>query len=146
MSATPLRKLNVLVVDDDISIVRLVAKILEERFSDLIRVHTTAQPLDAQAWIDSNCCDILLTDIEMPEIDGMTMLRIAKRRNSWTAVVFLTGHSTWDRIAEAVENGASDYLLKPLDSQELIKVVSRECERVRRWQDAVRETLHTSPA
>ncbi|MEQ8786849.1 MAG: response regulator [Pirellulaceae bacterium] len=138
------RNLNLLVVDDDPSIVRIVKTYLEKGLPADINLHTATSPEEAQTWLDEHCCDILISDIEMPGISGLDMLRFARHRNAWTQVVFLTGHSTWDRIAEAIENGASDYLLKPINRDELIDVVSQTRSRMIRWQQALKGTLHSA--
>ncbi|MCC9607450.1 response regulator [Blastopirellula sp. JC732] len=117
---------------------RLLEQVLVSHFGDRLNLWAFTDPHEAQRWIDQNCCDLLISDIEMPDIDGMGMLIFAKRRNSWTQVIFLTGHSSWDRVTEAIENGASDFLLKPLDKAELIKLVEQEFERFVRWQTALR--------
>ena len=79
----------------------------------------------------------MISDIEMPEIDGMSMLVFAKRRNAWTQVVFLTGHSNWMLVTEAVEKGASDFLLKPIKRDELCNIVQQHIDRAARWQAAL---------
>lgn len=144
--SSPRRKLNLLVVDDDPSITRLVTNILSTSLADDIAITALNSPAEAQKWIHRHCCDLLLSDIEMPGIDGLEMLRFAKGQNAWTQVVFLTGHSTWDRIAEAVEYGASDYLLKPIDRNDLVTVIENVCTRIRRWQSAVLDTLRMPAA
>jgi DNA-binding NtrC family response regulator len=136
-----MRELNLLVLDDDPSILRLTVKLLKKELGSGVAVTALDDPLLAQQWLRENCCDILLTDIEMPEIDGLEMLKFAKARNAWTQVIFLTGASTWDRIAEAIEFGASDYLLKPIDRGELITIVGQAVNRFNRWQSAVLDTL-----
>ncbi|PQO35208.1 response regulator [Blastopirellula marina] len=138
MSTSAVRKLNVVIVDDDPSMKRLLMQVLSNRFEDRVNLWGFTDPHEAQQWMDQNCCDLLISDIEMPNIDGMGMLIFAKRRNSWTQVIFLTGHSSWDRVTEAIENGASDFLLKPLDKDELVKLVDQELERFVRWQTALR--------
>lgn len=141
MNARLTRKLNLLVLDDDPATMRLVTKILETALGDRLAIASLTDPEEARAWLDRHCCDILISDIEMPGMDGLDVLRFAKRRNAWTQVVFLTGHSTWDRIAEAVESGASDYLVKPINRQELVELVTHLCSRYERWQTAVLNTL-----
>ena len=135
------RRLNVVVVDDDPSITRLVTQIIQKAKEDTANIVSFEEPRKAIAWIDEHCCDILFSDIEMPDIDGLEMLRIAKGRNAWTQVIFMTAHSTWDRIAEAIELGASDYLIKPIDKKELLEVLEHECSRVTRWRVALSGTL-----
>ena len=142
MNEIAARKLNTLVLDDDPSIVRLVTHLLQDRMSQTLEVTGLTDPVEAQQWIDQHCCDILISDIEMPQMDGLSMLIFAKRRNAWTQVIFMTAHSTWDRITEALENGASDYLLKPIDGDELVDLVTQQCARFTRWQSAVSGTIH----
>jgi len=138
------RNLNLLVVDDDPSIVRIVQAHLEKELPADVHLYTATSPEEAQRWLDEHCCDILISDIEMPDISGLEMLAFARRRNAWTQVAFLTGHSTWDRIAEAIEKGASDYLLKPIDREELLQVVSQIRARMVRWQQALKGTFETT--
>jgi DNA-binding NtrC family response regulator len=141
MNVAGIRKISILVVDDDAAITRLVAGHLKSELPFPVEVTDFNDPYAASHWLENNCCDILLSDIVMPGLNGDDMLRIAKRRNPWTQVVFMTAHSTWDRIALAIEGGASDYLMKPIDFEELDEVVSHVAARITRWQAALRETL-----
>ena len=77
----------------------------------------------------------------MPGIDGIELLRHAKRRSAFTQVLFLTGHSNSDAILQALELGATDYLLKPAKHEELLEIVSQAHNRRRRWCRALSETL-----
>lgn len=135
------RKLNLLVVDDSPTILTLVSKMLHASLGDVLDITSISDSPQAEKFLDNFCCDILLSDIEMPGVSGLDMLRHAKSRNAWTQVVFMTAHSSIDYLAEAIENGASDYLLKPIDRSELISVVSQCASRVTRWQKALRGTL-----
>jgi DNA-binding NtrC family response regulator len=56
-------------------------------------------------------------------------------------VVFITSHSTWDRITEAIESGASDFLIKPVDQEDLVNVAMQLGTRWNRWRSAVSDTL-----
>jgi DNA-binding NtrC family response regulator len=140
---TPLaaRKLNAVIVDDDPSVVRIAAAMISGALKDRLEIVSFTDPLQAQHWIDQNCCDLLISDIEMPNVDGLEMLRFAKRRNAWTQVIFMTAHSSWSRVSEAIELGASNYLLKPINRQEILSVVEQEYIRCARWQNAVKGTL-----
>jgi DNA-binding NtrC family response regulator len=138
------RKLNLLVVDDDPSIVRLATRIVERRLGDRIAVFGQTDSEQTRRWLEENCCDLLISDLEMPGVGGLELLRFAKRRNAWTQVIFITAHSTWDKISEAIEFGASDYLLKPIDPEELVAILSQQYIRCARWQNAVLGTLQAA--
>ena len=139
--ALKMRKFNLVIVDDDPSIVRLVEKHLERASLERVAIHSMTNPSVACAWIDNNRCDILLSDVEMPGIGGLEMLKFAKQRNSWTQVIFMTANSTWDHIAESIENGATDYLLKPIQREELVTLIEQAYARIERWEKAIWGTL-----
>jgi DNA-binding NtrC family response regulator len=140
MSVT--RKLNVVLVDDDTTMTRLATKYLRTEFPTELALNVFNDPLAARAAIDAAGCDLLLSDIQMPGLSGLDILRFAKGRNAWTQVIFLTGHSTWDHIAQAIESGANDYLIKPFDRADFLHVVRQACERIRRWQKVIKATWH----
>lgn len=135
------RKRIVVIVDDEPCVVRIAQTVLSRHFGDALDLYSTTDPMDAREYISKRRCDILLSDLEMPGVHGMEMLKLARKYNSWTRVVFMTAHSTWDGIADAIEHGAADYLLKPVDHEELITVVQQESDRLERWQGAVRGSL-----
>ena len=137
---TTIRNLNLFVVDDDPALTRLADKLLRAPFAERVTLTIFNDPRAARQQIEDTGCDVLISDIQMPGISGMEMLRVAKRRNAWTQVIFMTAFSTWDCIAEAIEAGACDYLLKPLVREDLHRVVDQSCERLARWQKVVRAT------
>jgi YesN/AraC family two-component response regulator len=136
-----IRQLNLLIVDDEPTTVRVIRSYLEQEFADRITIHAFTCPKDAQRWIECHCADIVISDIEMPDMSGVDLLRFAKARNAWTQMIIMTGHSTWEHIATCIEHGASDYLLKPVDRRDLIELVQQEWKRFSRWQTAVAATM-----
>ena len=141
MTNASLRTTQLLVVDDDPSMARLLAKVIERQFADGIELTSLTDPREARRQIEEHIVDILITDLEMPGVNGLELLRCAKRRNASTQVLFLTGHSTLDALTDALELGATDYLLKPLDQAQLIKLVGDAQERLLRWREALAGTL-----
>jgi len=71
----------------------------------------------------------------------LALFDIAKTVNAWTQVIYMTVHSTWERLTQAMAKGASNYLLKPVSREDLFQVVSIERERHTRWQQAVLATV-----
>ena len=74
--------------------------------------------------------DILLLDIEMGRMDGVTMARQLRRENETVQIVFITGYS--DYIAEGYEVSALHYLMKPVSSDKLFAVLNRAADRLRK--------------
>ncbi len=138
MAAT--RKLNLILVDDDPAITRLVEHYLRCNLTATHSISSFNDPQQACLAIDEDGCDLLISDVQMPGMSGMEMLRFAKARNAWTQVIFMTAHSNWDSIAQAIEAGAADYLVKPLNKADLFCVVEQSCDRLRRWQKVLQAT------
>ena len=135
-------KTRLLLVDDDPSMVRLLAKIIDRSFGDDIEMQSLTDPTKARDAIERNIIDILVTDLEMPGTNGLGLLRCAKRTNALTQVLFITGHSSLDALSDALELGATDYLLKPLDQAELVELLAQAQKRVRRWRQALAGTFN----
>ncbi len=134
------KKASILLIDDDQSMVLLLKKVIERTFGDRAEIEALCDPLEARSRISDGCIDILITDLEMPGISGLELLRTAKRRNAFTQVLFITGHSTHESLIDALELGATDYLLKPIEHQGFVELVEQALLRHRRWRIALAET------
>jgi DNA-binding NtrC family response regulator len=141
MNAIAQEKTRLLLVDDDPSMVRLLATIIDRSFGDQIEMQSLTNPTEARDVIEKNVIDILVTDLEMPGINGLGLLRHAKRKNALTQVLFMTGNSSLDALTDALELGATDYLLKPMDQAELVELLEQAQKRVQRWRQALAGTL-----
>jgi DNA-binding NtrC family response regulator len=133
--------LNLLVVDDDPSIIRLMVRVVDSHFGNVVKLRALTDPSVARDALEKGLVDVLVTDLEMPGVDGLELLRTAKRRNPLTQVLFITGRSSLDALLEALESGATDYLLKPLDVDTLVRLLRQSEERVQRWREALAGTL-----
>ncbi|MCZ8515337.1 response regulator [Paenibacillus filicis] len=81
---------------------------------------------NALQWIDRHEVDILITDIAMPVMDGLELMRITRERCPWVKIVLLSCHSDFSFVREGVRMGASDYLLKPtLEPADLKEVLNK---------------------
>lgn len=138
------RKISVVVLDDDRTITRLVSAYLEHDLGDRLEVHAFNDASAAKEWISQHGCELMISDMEMPGLTGLDMLRFVKQQNSWTQVLFMTGYSTWERVKDAFKSGAADYLLKPVSREDLLRVVGNECDRLQRWRMAVVGTIRST--
>lgn len=143
MTGCQSRSVRMLLVDDDPSMLKLIRAIVERSFPDQISVEVAEDPRIARRMIESSPVDIVITDMEMPGVNGLEIVRCAKRRNAYTQALMLTGHSTVDLLLDAMELGATDYLLKPLDKEELIVVLTETINRLTRWRKALSNTYAT---
>jgi two-component system response regulator YesN len=125
-------RFDLVIVDDDASMVRIVEHIVAAHFSHSYAITTFTDSRAARDWFGQHACDVLISDVEMPGIGGVELFRIGKRQNAAMQAIFLTAHSSWDRIAEAIESGVNDYLLKPVDQAGLVRVLRQAHERLTR--------------
>jgi len=116
---------KVLLVDDEPNLLRVVRRILHRRGAE---VTLASNGLDALEALEEFAAEVVLTDLMMPEMDGLTFLHELQRRELDPVVIVLTGHGTMETAIEAMRRGARDYLLKPCDPDEIILVFGRELE------------------
>ena len=120
-----MQKPRVLVVDDKENMLKLLAQVLGEKY-ELALASDGAQAL---ALIAAGDFDAVLTDIRMPEADGIQVLRAVKDASPATEVVLMTAYATVQDAVEAIKLGAYDYLQKPFDPDAAALVVGRAVER-----------------
>lgn len=84
-------------------------------------VDTFTSPVEALAAIKQRHHKVVLTDINMPGIDGLDLLTRLKRFNPMIQVVIMTGNATAESVRTALQNGASGYVVKPFDSLQMLE-------------------------
>jgi nitrogen regulation protein NR(I) len=117
----PARK-QILVVDDEANLRRVLAAQLGREGYE---VHLAEDGEQGLAFLRDHHIDLVITDLRMPKIDGMELLRVALRENPQLPVVLLTAHGTVDNAVEALKTGAFDYLTKPFDKDEVLAIVHK---------------------
>jgi signal transduction histidine kinase/DNA-binding response OmpR family regulator len=126
---------RILVVDDEPQIVRLCVQILGEMGYD---VSGTEDGLAALDDLKDDPVDLLLVDIKMPQIDGLSLLRRAREIDPNLAAVIITGYATMDRAIEALRSGARGFVMKPFGMQDLALAVEEALARRRLEQERLR--------
>src|SRR3954468_8989433 len=120
----PERK-QILVVDDEPNLRRVLRAQLERDGYD---VHTAADGEQALALLHEHHIDLVITDLRMPKLDGMELLRRITALEDPMPVVMITAHGTVDTAVEALKTGAFDYITKPFD-QEDVPTIGRKAPR-----------------
>ena len=113
---------KILIVDDNPEVLKLIANILE---TNDYEVETASKGESAIKKLESNDYDVVLTDLMMPDVDGIQVLEHVKSRASKTMCIILTGHGTIKSSVEAIKKGAFDYITKPVSPSELLIIVEK---------------------
>ena len=120
---------NVLVVDDERNIRALVARVLGQ---DQVEVHGAGTGKEGLQMADEVSPDLVLLDLRLPDMDGMDVLRALRTRYPEIAVIIITGFGQIQSAVEAIKVGATDYLEKPFEHVEKLKLaVARALDEVR---------------
>jgi DNA-binding NtrC family response regulator len=118
---------HVLVVDDDPLVLAGFREILTREGHDVTAVFSGREALDK---IEEQPFDLFLTDLLMPRVSGLEVVRFAHEKNPDAAIIVVTGYASVRSAVDALRVGAHDYLIKPCDENELLFRVRMGLERV----------------
>jgi len=130
---------RVLVVEDDPELLRVLGRVLRRAGFEVVEVDAGKQAI---AELDSKPFDVILSDVHMPGISGLDLMRAVRRVDLDVPVILMSGMPDIASAAAAVEYGALRYLTKPIDTDRLVKLVqyatrAHELARLRREAFAV---------
>jgi DNA-binding NtrC family response regulator len=126
-----LRHARILIVEDNDRLRRGIARALRESWEE---VHEAASGEEAVASLRDAATepfDVVLSDLRLPGMDGLEVLRAARERNAQTSVVLLTAYGTIEAAVEAMREGAFDFVQKPIDLEQIELRVARAVEHGR---------------
>jgi len=126
---------RVLLVDDEQAIARGLGRLLKSAGYDVTAAYDGVHAMEA---ITAGPFDVIVSDIRMPNMGGLALLQAIRGRDLDVPVVFLTGSPTVETAVEALERGAFRYLMKPVDTDELVRVIAR-ADQVHRFALVRRE-------
>jgi DNA-binding NtrC family response regulator len=116
---------RILIIDDDPHFLHVLQRILSgEKFL----VTATSNSCDAIDLLRSGNFDLIICDLRMPDCDGLNLLQTIRSAGNEIPVIILTAYGEVDTYLEAMNAGATEYLNKPINSDELVQVV-RNCLR-----------------
>jgi DNA-binding NtrC family response regulator len=108
---------RVLFVDDETDFRETLIKRMQKRGVAAFGVPSGGEAL---SWLQQQAADIVVLDVRMPGMDGIQTLRAIKRDHPLLEVILLTGHASLEIAREGMQLGAFDYLMKPIDIDELL--------------------------
>jgi DNA-binding NtrC family response regulator len=108
---------RVLFVDDEADFLETILKRMQKRWVAAFGVRSGEEAL---AWLQQQTADIVVLDVRMQGMDGIQTLRAVKSAHPLLEVIMLTGHASLEIAKEGMQLGAFDYLMKPIDLDELL--------------------------
>ena len=131
------KKEHILVVDDSLDTLELLQRNLESKG---YQVFTAPGAIEAIKILESTPMDLVITDLKMPKVNGLSLVRHIQENFKDTEVMMITGYPSIEGAVEAVKTGAEEYLAKPFTDEELFSAVKRVLDKLH-----MRRTAHMRP-
>jgi len=121
------KKEHILVVDDSLDTLEVLQRNLE---SKSYQVFTAPGAVEAIKILESTPMDLVITDLKMPEVNGLSLVKHIQENFKDTEVMMITGYPSIEGAVEAVKSGAEEYLAKPFTDEELFVAVKRVLDKL----------------
>jgi DNA-binding NtrC family response regulator len=118
---------RVLVVDDETDMLRLLERSISQELE--CEIDTAVSGTEALKLLETRNYDLALVDIRMPGMDGIELLERVKQINPWMTVVIMTAHGVVELAVKSIKKGAYDFITKPFDHEELLRLLRKALER-----------------
>src|SRR5437016_7713143 len=119
---------TILVVEDDAENRAAMVKVLQSAEYKVLETDNGQQALDI---LNEEGVDILVTDLRLPVMDGVELLKRAKAVEQDVEVIMITGHGTVEIAVEAIKEGAYDFITKPIKKAQLLRAIEKRSEERR---------------
>ncbi len=116
--------MTILLVDDDVEVLRALGKVLEKAEYEVV-AHSSARSAMEDINHGQLRFDVVITDVCMPEVNGIEFLAFLKQMFPSVPVIMLTAFGDWGQFMDAMKEGAFSYLDKPISKRELLDTVRR---------------------
>jgi DNA-binding NtrC family response regulator len=126
---------RILIVDDEIDMLELLELILTDRTE--YEVVTTNNPLEVPELLKKQPYDLMLTDLRMPDIDGIELIEMVKQIDDQIPFIIITAYGTIESAVEAMRKGAFDYITKPFRQEQILLTI----EKVMKWRRLQKENM-----
>ena len=126
---------RILIVDDEIDMLELLELIITDRTE--YEVVTTNSPLEVPELLKKEPYDLLITDLRMPDIDGIELIEMVKQVDDQLPFIIITAYGTIESAVEAMRKGAFDYITKPFRQEQILLTI----EKVMKWRRLQKENI-----
>jgi len=126
---------NVLLVDDEVSFVETFSERLELRNFETSKAFSGEEAL--QVLERNSSIEVVILDVKMPGMDGIETLTEIKRKNPLVEVMMLSGHADVASAIEGMKHGAFDYLMKPVEMDQIIAKITEAVSKKRQHEEKI---------
>jgi len=126
---------KILIVDDEKDMLILLKRIITEATDHVVT--TESDPFKALDIFNNETFNMVITDLKMPKLNGIQLLKEVKKKNPKVSVLVLTAYATIETAVEAIQSGAFDYISKPFRRERILLTI----DKVMKWQHMVEENL-----
>ena len=130
-----MERMKIMLVDDEERFLTTTQKLLTKKGIDVV---TAASGTEALEVLKGRHIHVVILDVKMPGMDGNETLKQIKTHFPLVEVIMLTGHATVESAIDGLKSGASDYLMKPTDINELIEKATEAFEKRQRLEEKIR--------
>lgn len=132
---------KILVVDDSIETVEVIKRNLQDNGYIVFSANNV---VDAIKILESTSVELVLTDLKMPKVSGLDLIRHVRENYKDTEVIMITGYATINGAVEAIKTGAEEYLTKPFTDEELLNIVKKVINNLKAKRTVKQEPLSTT--
>lgn len=123
------RKLKILVIEDDPTLIKLYERIL---LNDGHRVVSAESGSEAVNKLKDESFDLVCLDLKLPDMDGVDLIKLIKNKVEWIPVIIVTANPSLESSVEALNAGiVTEYIMKPFDTKELMIIIRQSVEKAR---------------
>jgi two-component system, OmpR family, response regulator len=134
--------IRVLIADDEVEYTESLARVLRRRG---LHVDVVGDGMAALQTLSGAEFDVVVLDLRMPGLDGLTTLQQIRSRDQLTPVLLLSGNADLERVSTALASGAADFLLKPCEVETLVSAIEDAAERKAIAREMATKTGSSSP-
>jgi len=116
---------NILIVDDDVTFCLMLKTLLEKHH---YRVKTVFSPVGVKGLIRQHFYEVVLTDLRMPDVSGMDLIRLIRHESPQTQIIMMTGYADISTAIQSIKQGAFNYIPKPFQPQEVLNIIHEALE------------------
>jgi DNA-binding NtrC family response regulator len=118
---------TIIIIDDETDLLDLLKLILTEKTD--YNILTTTDPKQALDWCREYHADVLISDLRMPQLEGIELLKILQTQDKTIPFIIMTAYGTIESAVEAMRQGAFDYITKPFRKEQILMTINKALDK-----------------